>query len=256
MSSRTKKTPLHKRYSVKQFMSDDKTVQEVPVIETKVETEVAPLVNTKVEDLYKKPEPKVVPEAKFLEYKKENKEIKKELAQLKQLVAEGATKKEVNDEIEALAKDHNVDTDFLRKLTSTIEKDLSKKFNKTETKESEDEEEIETKPNKDDFEKKFDSHFATIMENMPEFQGVVNKDVIKSLLKDPKNGTKTYGELIEETYGAVLKGKRTLDTAKTGKEVEPLDYKRATTDTDYRREVVFKDPTLRAQYNARKLRGD
>jgi len=233
-------------------MSDDKTVQP-QAVETEVTPAVAPKEETTVSELYQKKEPKVVPEAKFLEYKKENKEIKKELAQLKQLIADGATKKEVSDEIESLAKEHNVNIDFLKKLSSTIEKDLSKKLTKSEVKED-DSDEIEDKPTLN-VDKAFNDHFDRVIQHLPEFQGIVNKDIIKSLALDPKNGNKTLTQLIEDTYSAVLSGKKTLDTAKPGggKEPQPLDFKKAQMDADYRRNVVFADPALKRQYNAEML---
>jgi hypothetical protein len=235
-------------------MSEDKTVQAQPVEKVEVNPAVAPKDETPASELYQKKEAKVVPEAKFLEYKKENKEIKKELASLKQLIAEGATKKEVNEEIESLAKEHNIDTDFLKKLSSTIEKDLSKKLTKSEVKEEEDKEEEDERSNIN-IDKAFNEHFDRVIQHLPEFQGIVNKEIIKSLALDPKNGNKTLTQLIEDTYSAVLSGKKTLDSAKPGggKEPQSLDFKKAQTDAEYRRNVVFADPDLKRQYNAKML---
>lgn len=233
-------------------MSEDKNVQDNPVETIENNPEVAPKDNTPISEFSQKKEYKVVPEAKFLEYKKENKEIKKELAQLKQLIAEGATTREVNDEIESLAKEHDINIDFLKKLSSTIEKDLSKKLSKVEVKEDNKEEDEKPILNVD---KAFNEHFDRVMQHLPDFQGIVNKDIIKSLALDPKNGNKTLTQLIEDTYGAVLSGKKTLDTAKIGggKEPQPLDFKRAQMDIEYRRNVVFADPDLKRQYNAQML---
>lgn len=235
-------------------MSDDKNVQAQPVKEAEVTPAVAPKDETKASEIYEKKEAKVVPEAKFLEYKKENKELKKEIAEIKRMMTEGATKAEVDNEIESLAKEHNIDTNFLKKLSSTIEKDLSTKFSKEEPKKkdnSDDEEETKVV----DIDKSFNEHYERVIQHLPDFDGIVNKEIIKSLALNPKNGHKTLTEIIEETYGAVLKGKKTIDATKPGggKDPQPLDMKRAQTDAEYRRNVVFADPDLKRQYNAQML---
>lgn len=232
---------------------EDKTVQAQPVEKAEVAPAVAPKDVTTASEMFEKKEVKVVPEAKFLEYKKENKEIKKELASLKQLIADGATKQEVNNEIESLAKEHDVNIDFLKRLSSTIEKDLTKKLTKSEIKE-EDKEEVSEKQTIN-VDTAFNEHFDRVIQHLPEFQGIVNKDIIKSLALDPKNGNKTLTQLIEDTYSSVLSGRKTLDTAKPGggKEPQPFNLKRAREDADYRRDVVFADPELRRQYNAHML---
>jgi len=234
-------------------MSDDKTVQATPVTDAPTTPEVAPKDELKASELFEKKEAKVVPEAKFLEYKKQNKELKKEIAEIKQMMADGATKAEVNREIESLAKEHNIDTDFLTKLSSTIEKGLSSKFSKDEVKKETQDDDVETKSI--DIDKEFTNHFDRVIQHMPEFQDIVNKDIIKSITLDPKNGHKTLTQIIEETYGAVLKGKKSLDMTKPGggKDPQPLDMKRAQTDASYRRDVVFADPDLKRQYNAQML---
>ena len=46
----------------------------------------------------------------------------------------------------------------------------------------------------------FEKSFMETMAAMPEYEGIVNEDVIKTLSLDPANQSKTFAQLIKETY--------------------------------------------------------
>jgi hypothetical protein len=97
----------------------------------------------------------------------------------------------------------------------------------------------------------FNQHFTKALEQLPEFDGVVNKEVIKTLSLNPANANKTFTQLIEEAYGHLVSGKRTLDVANSRNsrlEAGEVDVKRANTDIEYFREIKS-NPHLLKKYN-------
>lgn len=191
----------------------------------------------------RKPDPKVVPEAAFLEMKKDNKELRKELKDLRTAIESGATKAEVSADIAALGEKYGVDKAFLSELASTIRKDVDADTDsKIKPLTAQD------KANRID--KVFATHFDKAMAEMPEFAGVVNREVIKTLSLDPSNANKTFSQLIEETYGNAIGGKRTLETTthRGGKSPEHVDIDRASRDGKYLAEVLS-NPDTKKEYN-------
>ncbi len=128
---------------------------------------------------------------------------------------------QVNDEIKRLAKEHNVDETFLAGLVSTVraatkqeireemEKDFSPKLAK-----------IENERSQEKMTQKFNELYDNTLKEMPEFKGIVNKEVIKSLAFNPENAKKTLPEIMEEAYGAAVTGKKSMETSKGGREPE------------------------------------
>jgi hypothetical protein len=86
------------------------------------------------------------------------------------------------------------------------------------------------------------------LEVMPEYEGVVNKDVLKSLARLPENKNKTFQQLIEETYSKTVTGKKTMETStpRGGKDVG-IDWSRVK-DPSYFSQIMA-DPELKKQYN-------
>jgi hypothetical protein len=76
------------------------------------------------------------------------------------------------------------------------------------------------------------------------------QEVIKTLSLDPKNSNKTISQLIEETYGNALPGKRSIEQNKPGgsKESGEIDFDRAKKDGSYFKEIMA-DPGLKKKYN-------
>lgn len=192
-------------------------------------------------------EPEVVGLDKFLELKKQNKELKRSYQDLERRITEGESVKEVTPDLQALAEEHNVDIGFLQKLAKNIENKAQKDID----------ERIEarlapiTQREQAEFiDKQFNTHFGAAMESLPDYKDIVNPEVIKTLSLDPKNGKKTFAQLIEETYGNAITGRRTIETTKPGggKEPEEVDIARAQKDGDYFKEIMA-DPKKKAEYN-------
>lgn len=193
-----------------------------------------------------------IPENIFLSEKKARKEAEREVKELKAQIQNGATKREVSESISAIAKEFDIDPDFLDKFAATIrseskreiEDELSSKFKP-----------LEEKQKQEKIDKAFDVHYTQAINAMPEFASIVNAGVIKSLSLLPQNSNKTFPQLIEETYGNALAGKRTIQPTTTsgGKDPAPLDYHKANKDPAYFNEIMA-NPKLKAEYNDRMIR--
>lgn len=191
-----------------------------------------------------KKEPDTIPISAFLDEKngrKEAERIAKEanqaLADLKKSIEGGATKSEVSADIAEIAKEYDVDPVFLNKLVAAMQKPITEKDKQAK------------------IDVAFKSAFDAAIEKMPEFAKIVNPDVIKVLSLDPRNGNKTFTQIIEEAYGSAITGRRTIETTTPGggKEPAPLDMNRARKDTAYFNEVMA-NPQLKAAYNAEMLK--
>jgi len=195
----------------------------------------------------------VVPESAFLKEKMARKDAEKRLKELEAKIGDGATDKEVSTDIASIAKEFDIDPNFLDKFARSIRSETEKEV---EDKISQKFKPLEDAKENDRIERIFSAEFNRVIGTMPEFSQVVNPNVIKTLSLLPSNQTKTLSQLIEETYGSAITGKRTIQstTPGGGKEPQSLDYARAQTDTEYRRNVVFADPKLKAEYNAKMLR--
>lgn len=185
-----------------------------------------------------------VPLSTFLEMKKENKELARQMKDLKKSIEQGASRKEVSTDLQALSEKHGVDADFLQEFAETVRA------------QSQAEVEEKLKPLKEGerakkIDEAFSTHFQKAMAQVPEFEGIVNRDVIKTLSLNPANANKTFIQIIEESYGHLVQGKRTLDTATTraGKNDSlDVDMDRAKKDSTYFNDVMA-NPTLKKKYN-------
>jgi hypothetical protein len=214
-----------------------------PVKEVKEEKETI----GKVLETDEKPDPKLVPEAAFLKEKTARKQAERDLKALQKSIEEGATPGEVSEDIDAIADEHNIDKKFLNKLAAAIEKTAERK---AEEKLAAKMKPIEARERAERIEKVFGSHFDKAMAEMPEFAEVVNRDVIKTLSLDAANQNKTFSQLIEETYGSAIRGKRTLETTtpRGGKTTDKVDVAKAAQDSTYLKEIMA-DPELKKEYN-------
>ena len=178
--------------------------------------------------------------AKFMKEKKARQELE---AQIEELSKAPRTTKQVSTDLKALAEEHNVDIDFLEKLSETLEARNEAKIeaNLKPLRDKERQEKIETA---------FSTAFDRAMASMPEYAQVVNRNVIKTLSLDPANVNKTFTQIIEDTYGNAIGGKKTTEraTPRAGSISGELDYARAKSDNDYFKEVMA-DPVLKKQYN-------
>lgn len=195
-----------------------------------------------------KPKEETVPLSTFLEIKNENKVMLKEMKELKKSIEQGANKKEVRSGIKSLSEKYDVPADFLEDFADTVRQEAKKEV---EEELSSKLRPIEEKEKAEKFDKVFNQHYAKALEQLPEFDGVVNKEVIKTLSLNPANANKTFTQLIEEAYGHLVSGKRTIDVANSRNsrlETGEIDVKRANTDIEYFREIKA-NPQLLKKYN-------
>ena len=189
---------------------------------------------------------KTVPEYAFVAQKKALIAAEKELKALRESMQyQEATQYEQVTGVDAIADKYNLDREFMNELKSTIENDLDAKYASKES----------AKEKADKFNDAFSKQYNTALERGPEFQAIANPDVIKTLATLPQNKNKTVSQLLEETYGNALTGKRTIETTQPGggKDPEPLDIAKAEKDINYFNEVMA-DPKKKAQYNEQMLR--
>lgn len=219
-------------------MNENETVVE-PVVTPEVDT---PAPEQTVAEALAVPEKKEesVPLAKFLDEKRENKELKAEIERLSQANKPQA---EITSDLKALADEHGIDAGFLDKLAKTIKA-------QAEAGVEERLRPLAEKEKADKIDKAFQTGFAKAMEAMPDYDGVADAEVIKSLSLDPKNAQKTFRQLIEDTYGNSLGGKRTIETGtpRGGNTPGNVDIEKARKDPSYFKEVMA-DPELKKQYN-------
>lgn len=227
---------------------DTTPVGEVIQPETTVETEQVPEVKpveTIGETLGEKKVVDSVPLARLNKEISRRKELEAKLEELKKTAAEdNMSKAEISHDLKALAEEHNIDAGFLDKLAKTIkaqaDADIDERLRPLAEREQAEKRD-----------KAFNEHFNKALENMPDFKGVVNPEVIKQLAFNPANANKTFAQLIEDTYGHTLQGKRTIETAtpRGGPKNAGLDLDRARKDSAYFKEVMA-DPELKKEYNA------
>jgi len=214
------------------------TTVENPVEET--QQTIAELANDpEVEEV------RTVPEHVFVEQKKALKKAEKELKALKDSIESGASQREVSSDIESIADKYEVDKGFLEELSSTIKKDFENKLTAQQA----------AKQRADKFDDSFKKAYDQALDRGPEFSPIANPDVIKQLALLPQNAKKTISQILEDTYGNALTGKRTIETTKPGggKDPEPLDIAKAEKDINYFNEVMA-DPKKKAQYNEQMLK--
>jgi cytochrome c1 len=239
----------------------DTTDIKAPAVESKetaVETKVEPKGETKVEpeakvgELLKaveaQKEEKTVPESALLEYKKENKQLWKELKKTQEMISDGATKKEVSTSLKAIAEKYKVDDGFLAELSEAMKANTDAEV---EEKVNSKLKPIQDKENAARIEKIFSDHYERTLAQMPEYKDIADRDVIKSLTLDPANANKTFAQIMEKAYGHLVQGKRTIDAAKPrgGKEPAEIDFEKAQKNSTYFKEVMA-DPDLRKAYNS------
>lgn len=201
-----------------------------------------------------KDEPKTIGLDKFLDIKKENKALKKQLKEIADRIEDGGDS-EVSSDIEALADEHNIDRDFLKKLTKSLEAKATKSLEERINEKLAPIEKYEQKEKLEKAEKAFSNAFSKALDRMPEYDGIANPEVVKALAMQPSNSKKTISQLLEEAYGgAVTQGRATIETTKAGggKDPQKVDFARAQADAEYFKQVMA-DPKLKAEYNSKAM---
>lgn len=240
-------TIITNEQEVKDVQTGEVNPADTDVSTTKVEEEkpVSELLESDKSDTERKDDN--VPLAKFLDIKKQNKELEKRLKELEANIQEGSPKREVSRDIKEIAEKHGVDADFLEELASTVRKqaeaDIEERIKP-----------ITQKEKAEKFDKAFGEQYQRAMAKFPELDGVVNQSVIKTLALDPANAKKTITQLIEESYGNASKGKATLDPSSSVSrtDTQGLDYSKAQNDAEYFKQVMS-NPKLKEEYNKKML---
>lgn len=193
-------------------------------------------------------EVRTVPEAALASANRARKAAERELKALKQSIESGASQGDIDSDIDSIADKYEVDKGFLEELSSTIKAQAKKDFEQEMTSKQLGQQKAEK------FENAFSKAYTEALDRGPEFSAIANPDVIKQLALLPQNAKKTISQILEDTYGNALTGKRTIETTKPGggKDPEPLDMKRAEKDIEYFKEVMA-DPKKKAQYNEHML---
>lgn len=186
-----------------------------------------------------------VPLSTFLDIKKEKKALEKEIADLKSKAEDGKPKTEITADLKSIADKYDVDANFLTELSDIIyAKAKGEATQEVEAKLKP----LEAKERAERINKAFSEHYDSVMEEMPEYAEVVNKDVIKELSLLPQNAKKTFQQIIEETYGKTVTGKKTFEpnTPRGGKDAT-LDKSRIH-EPEYFKQVM-ETPELKKEYN-------
>lgn len=194
------------------------------------------------------PKQETVPLSVLIEQKKANKELSKQLAELKKSINEGASKSETAETVSALIEEYpDLDPNFLKKLSASIAHEVRQE---AEQKLAEKLKPIAEREESARIEKVFAENYEKVMEESPEYKDVVNREVIKQLSLLPQNANKTFSQLIDETYGHVVsQGKRSIDrsSAGAGKQSDSKLDKSRINDPKYFKEVKD-NPELLKQY--------
>lgn len=190
-----------------------------------------------------------VPLATFLEAKKDAKEVpglRAKIVELEAAVAAGAKPGEIADDLAAIGKKFGVDEGFMTELSKAVDAKVKAAKDGVEQELGK----LTQKEQDDRINTAFTTHFDAAIAAAPEFKGIAKADVIKSLSLLPENANKTFAQIIEDTYGHAVPGKRSIEPTVPGgpKEPAPLDYARAATDNAYYHEIMS-DPKLKAEYN-------
>jgi hypothetical protein len=204
------------------------------------------------------PKEKLVPERDLMAIKAKKADLEREVEELKAKVAEGASKADVTATIDAIAEKHNIAKPFLRELANGLTAEIEAKFKKeAEVKAEKEKSEKEAKDREQEnltkaeqARKKFDDYWDKLIERMPEYKGIAQKESIRALSLDPANQSKSFEKILEESYGHLLQGKKGLEktTPGAGKDSATVDFDKAARDTEYFQEIMS-DPVRKKEYN-------
>lgn len=230
-------------------LEEDKTQQEgkdIKDINLKKDTEVS--IGDIMNEI-EQPVDRTVPESALIKHKKRAKELEKKVKELEEEIANsGANKtkskasKSALDELEKLAENYNVDKSFLKQLADINQTNA-------ESLVSEKIQYLIEQSKQDKIDQKFKEGYREALKNNPQFKGIVDEKIIKVLSLQPENRHKTFAQVMDDVYGHLIAGKKTLNTTQS-KTVDEgnIDYDRISQDTEYFMEIM-KNPKLKKEYN-------
>lgn len=197
-------------------------------------------------------EGKLVPEAALIQYKRENKTLKRQIEAFKRAKEEGADGSETTEGIAELAEEFDLDPRFLSKLKKAVRGELEQDIDQlveTRLKPLSEKERVREQN------RQLTAAYKSLIKQRPEYEGIVNIETFKALALHPQNRGKTLSSILADSFGHLVKGRATLDTtvARSGEEsIDKLDYERAQKDVKYFKQIMS-NPKLRKEYNDRMI---
>lgn len=176
---------------------------ELPTDEKKVDGAVDELLKDIPEE--PKAEPKVVPEAAFLELKSELKALKKELKDAKTSEQKAVITADIRDLTD---KYPDVDKSFIQDILNSATLEATKKIEEKYTpilQKQEQEKKVQ------EFNKAFDSLYERTLSENPELPSNIDKDVVKTLAMTPAYRKIPLSEVIKKIYGENTQGKTSTE---------------------------------------------
>lgn len=236
-------------------MSTDDRTPETPEVNNESTPEVESTEEATLESIQPKSNtPESIPYNRFKEVNDDLKTQKDLVAELTQKLEESskpATQAEATKGLKELAAEHNLDLDVLGKIASEIKAEALAEVQQEIAPITEARKQAEA-------DKVFDTMYKEALKANPQYEDVVDREVIKQLAFNPANANKTFSQLLNNVYGKVVNSsepKKTMESTKKGKTeaIDKIDFKRAQTDSDYYKQVMS-DPGLKAQYNEQNLK--
>lgn len=217
--------------------------------------EETPAAEPTLQDLHKEQPKQTLPESipydRFKEKVDEVNTLKTQLEELtKQIDAKATTPAEVATDLEAIAKEHSLDSKVLGQIASALESRMEAKLEEKVRPITE----AEARKNAD---AAFEKLYGNVIEANPDYKDIANKEVIKQLAFLQENSKLTLSQLLEKTYGGSVKAP--IPTPTMEKETTPrggpetidtIDFKKAQEDSEYFQKIKA-DPALLRQYNDR-----
>jgi hypothetical protein len=176
---------------------------EIPTDEKKVDGAVDEILKDLPEE--QKTEPKVVPEAAFLELKSELKALKKELKDAKTSEQKAVIASDIRDLTE---KYPDVDKSFIQDILNSATIEATKKIEEKYTpilQKQEQEKKIQ------EFNKAFDNLYEKTLNENPELPSNIDKEIVKTLAMTPAYRKIPLSEVIKKIYGENTPSKITTE---------------------------------------------
>lgn len=176
---------------------------EIPTDEKKVDGAVDEILKDLPEE--QKTEPKVVPEAAFLELKSELKALKKELKDAKTSEQKAVIVSDIRDLTE---KYPDVDKSFIQDILNSATIEATKKIEEKYTpilQKQEQEKKIQ------EFNKAFDNLYEKTLNENPELPSNIDKEIVKTLAMTPAYRKIPLSEVIKKIYGESVQDKTTTE---------------------------------------------
>ena len=185
-----------------------------------------------------------VPLNKFLNEKKQRKELEKRIKEL-----EESKTKDVSEGVKSLAEKHNLDVSVVEDLVGAIRSEATAEFDDKLKP-------ILEKERKAKFESAFNDMYQKAIDRNPQYKDIAKKSVIKALSLDPSNANKTFSNLMEENFGHLIEKKKSFESGSQGvnsMEETSVDFEKAQQGGEYY-DKVMANPKLKEEYSAKLLK--